>query len=67
MIRTLHPVYIVSVATFLFCGWTVTLFFAISSDALWVGEDGTEGSGYYTALPGLLIVQDMCYGVVALS
>ena len=64
--RTLDPVYSVSIATLLFCCWTVTLFFSAASDALFVQPEVDE-IGYWSAPPGLLIVKDLFFGVTALT
>ena len=69
--RALHPIYSLSVATFVFIGWVGTLFLVIWTNEWDIagGDSAYEeaqamGEGYWIAPPGLLVVKDLFYGVV---
>ncbi|KAK5128668.1 hypothetical protein LTR85_000001 [Meristemomyces frigidus] len=70
--RALHPVYSLSIAIVLFLGWIATLFFVYIDDkgdieqAIDFGYMQWYRDGHY-APPGLVVVKDICYGVVTVT
>ncbi|KAK5132333.1 hypothetical protein LTR08_009168 [Meristemomyces frigidus] len=68
--RSLHPVYSLCVAIFFFPGWVTTVTFVYANDRWAIQEKyaGLLGVTYHPyPTPGLVVVKDICFGVVTLT